>query len=336
MASSAATTSAPPPPSLLTLPPTLLGMIFESLPPADLIRTLNLTSKHPVLARFAHSQGSEEGTLWTRLVRQYLSRFIPARAWFGLQENDKSTTPIGHFYKAAVTAANRRLEAALEEGLTRAEWTWELSAVSKPKFLFVPASVPSGKNQNDFLTLLEAFTCKECHRRGTATSQCVACGCLLCSDCATGCPKQDGCPFALCPACDRRYARTSLQHLESMFDPHSKPGLIEPSCSMCPDARGCEVHLPLGFIECTSCGEVRCPPHRCLPPGIGMCSCGRDPLCTRPACRPAGHYYRMCSKCYLQTCECCEEEWGEEEEEHSDEYGSSEEEGEDGVYDNGS
>ena len=64
----------------------------------------------------------------------------------------------------------------------------------------------------------------------------------------------------------------------------------------------------------------------------------------------------MCSECYLQTCECCEEkaggrcqdcggelmwkdteeEWGEEEEEHSDEYGSSEEEGEDGVYDNGS
>jgi len=62
MASFSATTTAPPP-CLLTLPPSLLAILLESLPAADLIRTLNLISKHSVLVRFARSAGPEEGSL---------------------------------------------------------------------------------------------------------------------------------------------------------------------------------------------------------------------------------------------------------------------------------
>ena len=64
------------------------------------------------------------------------------------------------------------------------------------------------------------------------------------------------------------------------------------------------------ILDCTSCAEIRCPEHRCLAPGIGLCLCGTDPLCTRPGCRPAGQYYQLCGDCYLQTCDRCEEKAG--------------------------
>jgi len=166
MPPSSATTTAPPP-CLLTLPSSLLAIILESLPPADLIRTLNLISKHSVLVRFAHSQGSEEGTLWTRMLREYLSRFSLARAWFGLREDDTLLiTPMRDRYNAAASTVDRRLAAVqAASGLTGTEWTWEeegVSDVNKRKLLFVPTSVPSGKQQGDFLAWLGAFPCNEC------------------------------------------------------------------------------------------------------------------------------------------------------------------------------
>jgi len=68
-------------------------------------------------------------------------------------------------YKEAARTVDRRLAAVLEaSGLTGTEWTWEedgISDLDKRKLLFVPASVPSGKQQGDFLAWLEAFTCTD-------------------------------------------------------------------------------------------------------------------------------------------------------------------------------
>ena len=132
---------------------------------------------------------------------------------------------------------------------------------------------------------------------------------VCCAPTANRCEKQDGCPFALCHACDRRYARNAFQ--VNIGGPLKMPSLIKTSCSMCPPAiRGCYVHLNIGIAMCTSCDDIRCSEHRCIAPGIGLCSCDRFPLCTRPDCRPAGHYYQLCGDCYLQTCDRCEEKAG--------------------------
>ncbi len=316
MASSAAGPTIPTaitPPSLLTLSAAVLSNIWETLPPKDIVRVLALVSKHPTLARFAHSEAPEEASLWTRLLRQCLALFTPARAWYGLREDDDTwKKPMSESYKKEAEEVERRLAAALEAaGLPGTEWVWEaegLSHVNARKLLFVPESVPTGKSKADFLAWMTAFACARCKQDGTATAQCAACGNLLCTDCTNGCEKQDGCPFALCRGCKIRY-KTNTFHVQTRMR-RTKPGLVGPACHMCPTVLGCEAHIELGFMICVSCNEIRCMEHRCFAPGIGVCSCGRHPTCARPECRPPGCTYRMCQDCYLETCDRCEKKSG--------------------------
>jgi hypothetical protein len=313
------TTDATAPASLLlALPAALLASTFEYLEPAELIRTLTLTTKHPALARFVHSNGVEaaEASLWTCLLRQRLEQFTPARAWFDLRGNEAHDNKImRECFPQHARLAERKLTSMLEAaGLAGAEWAWEGPRSQQRLGLTVP-SVPFGKTMKDFLAWADAFSCRRCNKHGAATTQCARCYVPLCTDCTSGCEAEsvlcgDGgrmekCPFALCNGCSR--FRRSIYSFYGYDNPPL--GYVTPTCTRCPPGiRWCHAHPDPGFLTCWWCMERRCNEHTGERPIFKYCSvCDfQGCLCARRKCHESGFHTQWgCNDCDRLTCGRC-------------------------------
>lgn len=202
------------------------------------------------------------------------------------------------------------MAAALEAaGMPEVRWEREaegISPINARRHIFLPASVAADKTVADIRAWMEAFACDRCEKRGAATRHCAGCAALLCWDCAQGCESEehDHCPLALCLACD---TFTTPVFMYLFGGRRHAPLLLCPSCSLCARVRCCEPHAELWLINCPECGDLRCPLHRLVPPGmISICCSCNAYSCTHPGCRPPGQYFRLCQTCYLQTCNRCE------------------------------
>lgn len=165
-------------PPLFALPPALLvGSILGHLTPAEVVRTLALTTKRPAAA-----------ALWTHVLAQRLARFTPAKAWYAVQnETAASPHPMRDVFVYNIEVAERRLAGLLKAaGVEGAEWAW-IGPRTARRLALLPASMAKGMTARGFGAWAAAFACKECHKPGAVTNQCVSCGQPLCSDCKRGC-----------------------------------------------------------------------------------------------------------------------------------------------------
>lgn len=281
-----------------------------------------------------------EAILWQRDLRDKMSRFMPAMAFFDGPTNESVTLLQGTSMADLFPGRRERASHAVSEAIVAAglaatgvSWSMRVGApvrrhalfegdTSRPTLLesICRFATPGAIDMAGFRLWATTFACSVCHG-GNAERQCAACGALLCFDCSFRCAV-DGAPLGTNPSFDESFI---IEDHPSLIDSYAAgreqdailqvlrppPRCAFALCWCCNSDGRDEDEVPWRDTICAGIreGEIKLFPPFCThcPPRRFLCPAHVD-LCA-PSCDKCGSEVCVAHSIYGRhaqvSCHCC-------------------------------